>query len=111
MLGPHGDVFNRYKQYKFQRTIPSFDISGVKELEHSRTWITFPDGQPSWSIEELQLLNGAHLALEPNPSANVEHEAEFLTIVNEDFILDDTKLGILHVGPHQKITVRYSKIF
>ena len=52
-------------------------------------------------------MNGAHVALEPNPSASVEHEVETQTVIGDGFILDKDKLGVLHVGPHQKITIRY----
>ena len=92
--------------YKFQRTISSFDITGVTAEDCSRTWITFPSSQPSLSIEELHLKNGAHVALQPNPSASVEHELETQTMIGEGFIIDENKLGVLHVGPHQKITIR-----
>ena len=52
-------------------------------------------------------MNGAHLALAPNPSALVEYEIETQTMIGEGFVLDKYKLGVLHVGPHQKITIRY----
>ena len=53
-------------------------------------------------------MNGAHVALEPNPSAHIEHEVETQTVIGEGFILDKDKLGVLHVGPYQKVTVRYA---
>ena len=58
------------------------------------------------TLDELHLKNGAHVALEPNPSASIEHELETQTMIGDGFILDKDKLGVLHVGPHQKITIR-----
>ena len=94
---------------KFQRTIKSFDISGVKADDSSRTWITFPSSQPTLTINELHLKNGAQVALEPNPSASFEHELVTDTMIGEGIILDKTKLGVLHVGPFQKIKIRYQE--
>ena len=90
----------------FQRTIQSFDSSGIRVYDRSRTWITFPASQPAIAIDELYLKNGAHVALEPNPSASISHELETQTMIAEGFILNKAKLGVLHVGPHQKIIVR-----
>ena len=91
----------------FQRTISSYDITGVTAQDSSRTWITFPTGEPSLTIEELHLKNGAHVALQPNPSAHVKHDLETQTMIGDGFIVNKDKLGVLHVGPHQKITIRY----
>ena len=90
----------------FQRTIQQFDANGIRAYDYSRTWITFPPGQSSMSINALYLKNGAHLALEPNPETYLKHELVAHTVIGEGFILDKTKLGFLHVGNLQKITIR-----
>ena len=89
----------------FQRKIENYDVSGVTAEDHSRTWITFTE--PTFTISEFQLENAAHVALEPNPSAHELHELITDTMSNEGFVQDKKLLGRIHVGPNQKMKIRY----
>ena len=37
----------------------------------------------------------------------MDHKLETQTMVGEGFILNKDKLGVLHIEPYQKITIRY----
>ena len=63
------------------------------------------------SVDELHLLNGAHLALEPSDRASNLHTLQAQIIYGSGFIQDSTKLGTLHVGPNQLIVVKQALLF
>lgn len=62
-------------------------------------------------VDELFLLNGAHLALEPSISASITYTLQAQIIYGSGFIQDNSKLGTLHVGPYQEIVVKQSSLY
>jgi len=97
----------KHDHLMLQKTITSYDLAGVEDADFGRTWIVFPVSG-HLEVDQLYLYNGAQLALEPavNPSGS---QFSFTTegFYGDGFVNDASKLGTVHVGPHQTFTVRY----
>lgn len=69
-------------------------------------------GGNSIEIDELQLLNGAHMALEPSSSSSTINKLLALSFSgNDDFVKKPSKIGTLLVGANQEITIRQVSLY
>ena len=84
----------------------SLTAAGVEASDYGRTWLVFPSsGQ--LIVDKLYLYNGAHLALEPgtNPEA-AGYRFQTEGFHGKGYVTDASKLGTIHVGPHQTFAVK-----
>ena len=80
--------------------------------DSGRTWLTFSHSSLQLlSFDELHLLNGAHLALEPVDVAGTKHELFVQTLIGENFVKTTSNMGTLHVGQNQEMTIRQTNLY
>ena len=87
------------------------DADTVSRSDSSRTWLTFPSSK-TLEVSELYLRNGAHLALEPSPSATDIYSLTAQSFYgNDDFVSYTSKIGTVHVGIRQVVTIRQVSLY
>lgn len=63
-------------------------------------------------MDQLQLLNGAHLALEPSADSSTVNSLLALSFSgNDDFVKEPNKIGTLLVGANREITIRQVSLY
>lgn len=87
------------------------DSDTISRSDSSRTWVPL-DSSNTLEVSELHLRNGAHLALEPSTSTSEIHTLTVQSFSGDsDFVTNIDKIGTIHVGIHQIITIRQVSLY
>ena len=83
----------------------------ISRNDSSRTWIPF-DSSNTIEVSELYLRNGAHLALAPSSTSSQKHTLNAQSFYgDDDFVENTAKIGTVHVGVNQVITIRQVSLY
>lgn len=83
----------------------------ISRGDSSRTWIPF-DSSNTIDVSELYLRNGAHLALAPSSISTKKNTLNAQSFYgDDDFVENTAKIGTVHVGVNQVITIRQVSLY
>ncbi|XP_033745590.1 uncharacterized protein LOC117331104 [Pecten maximus] len=101
-------IDNKTPSSNIKSKISNMDMTSITGDESSRTWVPFDTA--SITLDELYILNGAHMALEPSATTTT-HSLTVQNVYGEDFINNPENKGVIHVGHHQSLAISQSNLY